>query len=53
MEAIIFSQWVWVEVGPFKLDYGVGVDPFGWDFGVESKLLDFNGSKLIQVFGSG
>ena len=42
---------VGVVAHPFKAYDGVGVHPLGRDFSVESKLLYFNGPKLVEVLG--
>ena len=43
---------VGVVAHPLKAYDCVGVHPLGGDFSVESKLLDFNGPKLVEVLGS-
>ena len=50
-ELFVVLRVVWVEVDPLKLDDGVGVHPLGGDFGVESELLDLDGSELVEVLG--
>lgn len=50
-ELFVVLRVVGVEVDPFKLDDGVGVHPLRGDFGVESKLLDLDGSELVEIFG--
>jgi hypothetical protein len=41
------------KIDPLKLDDGVCIDPFGWDFSVKSKLFDFNRSELVNGFCGG
>lgn len=41
-----------LEINPLKLDDGVGIDPFGWNFSVKSEFFDFNRSELVDGFRS-
>lgn len=40
-----------IEIDPLEFDNGICIHPFRGNFCIEAKLLNFNGSELIKIFG--